>query len=275
MSEDYIQMCRDYLGSLDEDVDQEEIDEIEAEIAELEDEREEYLENYGEDDVLVERVDEELGDLRARLDKKEEALSRTGELRDKLLEETTSQFIAEGEYLDEDVLEALNHALTNKRDPTLLIEDWEISPEATLDEGVRRISHVVRKLALARSDDDDDLEESWESIEGSTKHEPLLIVAEAGKALSPSEVAERIEEDVDSSTVGTRLRNTIHQVEYTPYHRIEGDYALSTVGEVMIREYGGGLLEETEIDDEDNVEQEEKDENEKQATLDATSENDD
>lgn len=275
MSDEYIQLCRDYLDSLDKDIDEEELEELEARIGELEEEREEYLESYGEDDVLVERVEEEINELQSQLEDIQNAVSRADELRDKVLEKTTSQFIAEGKYLDEDVLEALNHALTNKREATLRIEDWEITPDVEIEEGVRRISHVIRKLALARSEGDTDLEESWESIEGSTKHEPFLVLAEAGEALSPSAVAEQIDEDVDTSTMGTRLRNTIHQLEYTPYHRIEGDYMVSTVGEVMSREYGGELIEETVAKDGEKVESDDNDEEEKQTTLDATSENDD
>jgi hypothetical protein len=78
-----------------------------------------------------------------------------------------------------------------------------------------------------------------------------------------------MDEDVGSGTVGNRLRDAIHYLDYTPYHRVEGDYTLSTVGEFMVQEYSGDIPEE---DIDGAIEVEEGVDSEQQVTLQATTE---
>lgn len=280
MSKDYNTLCEEYVESLDRDVDTGEIDELEKRISELEDERAEYIQEYGEDDVLVERVDDELDELKQKLEDIKQAASQTEQLKEKVLKRTASEFIAEDSFITEESLEALNHAFTGNRASTLLIEDEEITPETELEGNIRHISHTIRKLAMAKLDTDDGLKDSWESIDDSTKYEPMIIVAGAQKPLTPSQVAEKMEEQVDCGTVGTRLRNSIHQLDFTPYHRVDGDYMLSTIGDVMIQEYEGEIDSNNDPDSSSETESteesgQEESENDLQVTLDSTSKDND
>lgn len=265
--ESFQDLCQRYLNALDADVDEERCKELKEEIEELEEEREGYGEDYGEDDVLVEKVDKELEELRSELNETEAAVDQTENLEASILNRTISEFIAGGEYLSDECLEALNHIFTGKRDPELLIRDQVVDADSELEGNVRAISDSIRKIAMANLGTNDSIETTWENIKSGKKLEPFLIVAKAEEPLSPTQIAECLEEDVDSNTVGTRLRNAIHGFNYIPYHRIEGEYRLSTIGQFIFREYPGQEvinMPEQEVDEEEETEQ-----SEQQVTLEA------
>jgi hypothetical protein len=262
MSETFTELCQRYLDALDADVDQQRIEELDEEIADLQDERSGYIEDYGEDDVLVQRVDEELDDLQAEKTELEGAVDQVAELQESVLERIASEFIADEEFLTEPSLEALNHIFTDSPEPKLLIEDWEVHTDADLEEHIRPITDYIRKLAMGMLGTNDAMKELWENIEGTKKYEPFIIVAQADEPLSPSQVADRMDEDIESDTVGTRFRNAIHQFEYHPYHRVEGDYTLSTVGKFIFHEY-------CQVEKEEEGEEQSDSESDEQVTLDA------
>lgn len=276
MSEDFIDRCERYLKSIDKEVNEAEIEELENRVADLEEEREEYLEEYGEDDVLVERVDDELEKLRNELDSKRRELNQTDELAEKVLEHTASEFIAEGQFLDESSLAAINHSLTGNRESMLLIGDQKITSDTEIEGNVRRVSHIVRKLALAKLGKDDDIKDSWKSVEGGKRHEPFLVVATAEAPLSTSEITERIDEDASKGTVGGRLRDSVNKIEYPPYNRVDGNYRLSTIGEVMFQEFEDEIEQETSAEEPETIEGgREESKSEQQITLNSTAEKDD
>jgi hypothetical protein len=135
--------------------------------------------------------------------------------------------------------------------------------EDEFDEEVLEVSDYVRKIAMAKLGTNDSIRESWENIAGGKKLGPFLTVAASEEPLSPAQVSERMDDDVDSGTIGNRLRDAIHYLNYTPYHRVDGDYTLSTVGQFMFLEY---------TDQAQGIEDEVKEEGEQQTTLEATPE---
>jgi hypothetical protein len=263
MNESFTELCQQYLDALDADVDQQRIEELDEEIADLQEERAGYIEDYGEDDVLVQRVDEELNELQTEKEELESVVDQVAELETKILETSSSGFIAENSYITETTLEALNHVFTASRESELLIEDWVVTPDAELDSNVRTITDYVRKLALAKLERDDSILKTWEGIEGGKRLDPFLTVARADTPLSPSQVAERIGDGMEGQTAGNRLRDAIHHADYSPYHRVDGDYTLSTVGKFMYREYCEAP------DQEPDKPEEEREDSDGQVTLDA------
>ncbi|PSQ26288.1 hypothetical protein BRD03_10750 [Halobacteriales archaeon QS_9_68_17] len=237
MSENFNDLCEQYLGALNSEIDIERLDELEEEIAELEKERAKFVEDYGEDDVLVERVGNEIDELVSEKEGIEGAVDQVDELETKILETVSSGFIAENSYITERTLEALNHIFTGAQESELLIEDWAVTPDVELDSNVRTVTDYIRKLALAKLGTDDSLQKTWSGIEGGKRFDPFLMVARADTPMSPSVVAERIGDDMERQTAGNRLRDAIHHADYSPYHRVDGDYTLSTVGEFMFREF--------------------------------------
>lgn len=237
MSDNFNELCDRYIEALDSEIDVERLDELEEDIAELEEEREQFVEDYGEDDVLVERVDDEIEELVSEKEEIEGAVDQVDELEAKILERVSSGFIAEDSYITETTLEALNHIFTGSRESELLIEDWVVTPDGELDSNVRTITDYIRKLSLAKLGTDDSLRKTWSGIEGGKRLDPFLTVARADTPLSPSEVAERIGDGMERQTAGNRLRDAIHHADYSPYHRVDGDYTLSTVGKFMYRKF--------------------------------------
>jgi len=240
MSENFNDLCGQYLEALDSEIDAERLDELEEELVELEGERDKFVEDYGEDDVLIERVDDEIDELVSEKEDIEGAVDQVDELETKILETVSSGFIAEDSYITETTLEALNHISIGTRESELLIEDWVVTPDVELDSNVRTVTDYIRKLALAKLGTDDSLQKTWSGIEGGKRLDPFLTVARADNPLSPSEVAERIGDGMERQTAGNRLRDAIHYADYSPYHRVDGDYTLSTVGEFMFREFYEG-----------------------------------
>lgn len=265
MSENFNDLCEQYLEALDSEIDVQRLDELEEEIAELEEERDQFVEDYGEDDVLVERVDDEIDGLMSEKDEIEGTVDQVDELETTILETVSSEFIAEDSYITESTIEALNHIFTGSRESELLVEDRVVTPDVELDSNVRTITDYIRKLALAKLRKDDSLQKTWSGIEGGKRLAPFSTVARADTPLSPSEVAERIGDGMERQTAGNRLRDAIHHADYSPYHRVDGDYTLSTVGEFMYRAFYEG-----ETDEETNSGEDSRPNG--QATFDATGE---
>lgn len=126
--------------------------------------------------------------------------------------------------------------------PTLRVDEVELAgPEdiEDLDELSRYdIIDVIRKLALDKLGETDDLEEVWLSIEGTTKEGAFRVVAESGSA-NPSDIVSSLDEDIERSAANNRLKNAIYQLDVNPYHREDGTYYLSTAGRYIAVEYAG------------------------------------
>ena len=267
MNENFNDLCEQYLEALDSEIDVDILDELEEEIAELEEERDQFIEDYGEGDVLIERVADEIDELVSEKEEIEGAVDQVDEMEVKILETVSSGFIAEDSYITETTLESLNHIFTGARESELLIEDWVVTPDVELDSDVRTVTDYIRKLALAKLGTDDSLQKTWSGIEGGKRLDPFLTVSRADTPLSPSEVAERIGDGIERQTAGNRLRDAIHHADYSPYHRVDGDYTLSAVGEFMFREFYDGETSEEGDGEGESTRNE-------QATLESTGETD-
>ena len=161
------------------------------------------------------------------------------ELKRELLEAATG-FILDDEWLQSEVIGALNRALIGSPHPTLRIDDVELAePEdvESLSELARYdIIDIVRKLSLDKLREADDLKQVWQSIESTTKEAPFRVVAEMDDA-NPDDIVESIDEDIERSVARNRLKSAVYQLEISPYYRKDGTYSLSMAGRYVAAEY--------------------------------------
>lgn len=253
-------LAEEYLSAQEQETSPEELEEAKAHLTELQERYERFENDYAESDPATQQLAERISETEERIAELEEAQRIPEELKEQILEEATGFMLTE-EWLDPDVIEALNLALIGERDSTLVIEEIEISGPDDVDDldDITRfdIIDVVRKLALDKLGRTNEIEEVWGSISDTTKEEPFEIVAQLGRA-TPDEVVEHVDEDdVDRETISNRLRNAT-RLQINPYFREDGVYQLSTAGRHLTQRYA-------EISE--DVEESAQQEGESQATL--------
>lgn len=112
----------------------------------------EKLEEVDEDDPLRERIEGQYEKSRERLDelKASSATART----ERLLELVAEDFVAEGVWLERDVIRAINLALFNKYSDEVVVNREPIDETSELDdEEVFDVSTEIRRLARERLDE--------------------------------------------------------------------------------------------------------------------------
>lgn len=253
-------LAEEYLSAQEQETSPEDLEEAKAHLTELQERYERFENDYAESDPATQQLAERISETEERIAELEEAQRIPEELKEQILEEATG-FMLTAEWLDPDVIEALNLALIGERDSALIIEEIEISGPDDVDDldDITRfdIIDVVRKLALDKLERTGEIEEVWGSIADTTKEEPFEIVAQLGRA-TPDEVVERVDDDdVDRETISNRLRNAT-RLQINPYFREDGVYQLSTAGKHLAQRYA-------EIPE--DVEEGAQQEDESQATL--------
>lgn len=253
-------IAEEYLSAQEQETSPEELEEAKAHLRELEKRYERFENEYAESDPATQQLAERISETEERIAELEEAQRIPEDLKKQILEEATGFMLTE-EWLNPDVIEALNLALIGERDSALVIDEIEISGPDDVDDldDITRfdIIDVVRKLALDNLGQTSEIQEVWGSIADTTKEEPFEIVAQLGRA-TPGEVVERVDEDdVDREIISNRLRNAT-RLQINPYLREDGVYQLSTVGRYLAQSYA-------EIPE--DVEEGAQQEGESQATL--------
>lgn len=237
------ELAEEYFASLEQEVDQEELEAAKEQLEALQERYKRFQEEYGESDPATQELNDHVSGVEERIAKLKDAQQIPKDLEERILERTKGFLLTE-EWLAPDAIEALNLALIGERDSTLVIEEIEIAGLDDLDEvdDVIRfdIIDTVRKLAMDKSGESEALKAVWDSIEGTSKEEPFRIAAERGYA-DPDEILEEIDDDdADRETVRYRLKNTVKRSEITPYNRRDGVYHLSTAGKYLAKEYVDG-----------------------------------
>ncbi|RCU44446.1 hypothetical protein DU504_17030 [Haloplanus salinus] len=253
-------LAEEYLSAQEQETSPEDLEEAKAHLTELQERYERFEKDYAESDPATQQLAERISETEERIAELEEAQRIPEELKEQILEEATG-FMLTAEWLDPDVIEALNLALIGERDSALIIEEIEISDPDDVDDldDITRfdIIDVVRKLALDKLERTSEIGEVWGSIADTTKEEPFETVAQLGRA-TPDEVVERVDDDdVDRETISNRLRNAT-RLQINPYFREDGVYQLSTAGKHLAQRYA-------EIPE--DVEEGAQQEDESQATL--------
>jgi len=234
---DITELAEDYLDAIDSET-KEDDESLRSELNDLREERKELVEEYGEDDILVQDIDEEIEELEDRLSEVEQTKEKEGEFRSEILERISSEYIAKGDWLSTRVIKATNHILLGAKDETLRVEDEVIKEGAEFKEDLRELSHAMRQIAKSEAEGSSKVDETWESIQGTTREEPFRLVATAEGGITSEEVSERVEEDIKTSKANNRLKNAIHHTPVSPYHRDgSGNYSLSTAGEYIANKY--------------------------------------
>lgn len=106
---------------------------------------EERLTELSEDDPLYDAIDQRIENKRSRL---RELQSRERGDKKKLLEEVSDEFVADGFWLSEPILEALNHILFGKYGESLIIERKIVEPDTNFSEDeLYEISMEIRNRA--------------------------------------------------------------------------------------------------------------------------------
>lgn len=233
------ELADEYFSVVDEGPDRETLAEAEEEATELRERHERFADRYGESDPATRELADRLSSAEERVEQLKEQQSLPEELEEELLERAMT-FMLTNEWLQPEVIEALNQALIGERDTSLVIEEIEIAGKEDVndfDEPIRfDVIDIVRQLALDKLGRLSDIRDCWETLEGTTKEEPFRIVADIGGA-TPDEVLERVEaDDVKRETVRGRLKNAT-QKDINPYLRQDGVYHLSTVGKYIALEY--------------------------------------
>lgn len=235
------ELAEQYIEALESRAGRDEYDSAREHLEALKSRLQEFEESYGDSDPATEELAEKVRSAEQEVSRLEQQGRKPEEVKGDLLEAARG-FMLNGEWLEPQVIEALNHALVGACHLSLRVGDIEVARPKDAEEldDVDRfdIIDVVRTLALDKLGEQKDLEEVWRSIEGTAKEEAFEVVAENGAA-DPDDVLESLEGDLDRSAARNRLKNAVYDSQISPYYRENGTYALSTAGLYMAAEYAG------------------------------------
>jgi len=234
-----IELAEAYFESLERRTDESEYNDAKERLEGLQERLEKFKDAYGESDQVTEELRQKVQSAEARVEEINQERREPEEIERELLEAAT-EFVLNEEWLQQESIKALNRVLIGSSDSYLRIEEVEIAgfeDAEDLDELARYdIIDIVRKVALSKLGRSDDIQRVWESIEGTAKEGAFRVVGEKGGA-STSDVIEYLDEDIEKGVARNRLKNAVHQLDINPYHRENGTYYLSTVGQYIASEF--------------------------------------
>lgn len=254
-------LAKEYLEARDQEIDEERRNELENTKEELQDRREKYVSQHGEDSRIVQRVDQKIEDIEAELDELNESVQQVDELRTQLLKATKDRLEFNREWLSTTVLEGLTHALYAERDNHLILDQTRIEGPEDLD-GIEDLAqldmeHTFLLLVEDRLGETNTVSERWDRFADSKYHKPFLVVSREGTA-PPEDVLPNLSEDADRKDAKNWLERPLYDWDdLLPYYRAgNGEFGLSTSGKYLAHHYAGSaesLAEEGDGgDDSDN-----------------------
>lgn len=237
-------LAKEYLEAIDQEIDEERRSELEDTKEELQDRREKYVSQHGEDSRIVQRVDQKIEDVETELDKLNESVQQIDELRTQLLKAAKDRLEFNREWLSTTVLEVLTHALYAERDDYLILDQTRIEGPEDLDEIEDLVQldmeHTFLLLVEDRLGETDTVSERWDRFVDSKYHKPFLVVSREGTA-SPEDVLPNLSEDADRKDVKNWLERPLYDWDdLVPYYRAgDGEFGLSTSGKYLAHHYAG------------------------------------
>lgn len=248
LAEEYLELVARREEDSEGEADPEELNRFREEIEDWERE----IEGLNEDDELYEIAVEEMESIEGKLAEREREDTRRDNVRQHFLERASSEFVARGDWLHPSVIRAITHAVIGEEREEILLDDYRLPDEELENRVVFDLSKNVRSLVSERLGSDR-MAQLWESLEGTRQHQILEVLAQSTAPLGPSQIAERLdEEDIDRRHISATLSNARDQ-QCHPFHRTDGDYRLSLIGEFLWREFGsddGADRENGDSDDE-------------------------
>lgn len=274
---DISQMAQEYLGSIDDEVDECLKEELNGKIEQGEEKYERLVQEHGKDHRLAKKAEEVLESRRSELSELEEREEQLGTAREEFLQEVANEFDLNERWLQTDIIEAVTHALVGKKELSYKLFGEEIQSLEDLEgldewDQIDR-AEVVILLAKDSVGESEKVSEQWERLEDSKSYNAFEVLTE-NRSLTSGEAADILEED--KGTVNNWLKNPINLWDrLIPFYRPQqGEYGLSTTGRYFHKHYyeGGGETAETEQQgsEEDTAEEDGSESTEEQATLGAT-----
>lgn len=271
-----LQLAKEYRASLNSDVDQSRKDDLQQEIDDYEGRYEGLVQEHGEDHKLAKKARKLVDRRREELQELEELEEAFGSTRDDLLEVVVDDFELDEQWLQTEVVEAVNHALHGQKISSYTLFGEEIANLEDLD-GLDAFDQIEREevvilLAKDKLGQSDAVEEQYKRLEESKSFSVFEVLAEYGN-LDSATVAEKLDED--KGTVNNWLKSPINFWDrLIPFYRPKkGEYALSMTGLYFYEQFYTGevdSVEETESEEGDNSESDD-DPSDTQSTLGATS----
>ena len=260
-----------YKQALDNEPDLERLDEIKAEISDLEAKRSDVKEDFGEGHYLVDEINKKIETLHDERNGIKESTEAVEDRREALLQAASDNpgFRPKGDWLEPEVIQAFTHVLYGEQDDSLVVADRELS-EPTDAENMGhskriQIMHEVASLAQDRLSDNQRVAEVWEEFRESRAHPALQVIA-SQPGVGPSEIADA--HDKSKSTVRNWTSDLAGQDQFRLVHTPkQGSYHLSTIGKYFTSHYAEPVDEkltedETSDKEESKTEEEEIEESE-------------
>jgi len=274
---DISQMAEEYLGSIDDEVDESHKEELREKIEQGKEKYERLVEEHGKDHRLAKKAEEVLETRRSELNELEEREEQLGTAREEFLQEVANKFDLNERWLQADIIDTVTHALVGKKESSYKLFGEDIQNIEDLEEldkwdQIER-AEVVILLAKDSLGESEKVSEQWERLESSKSYNAFEVLAEHGSQ-TPKEVAEKLDES--KGVVNSWMKDRINKWDrLIPFYRPrQGEYGLSTTGRYFHEHYyeGGGEIVETEQKggEEDAADEDGSEPTEEQATLGTT-----
>jgi hypothetical protein len=274
---DISQMAKEYLGSIDDEVDESHKEELREKIEQGEEKYERLVEEHGKDHRLAKKAEKVLETRRSDLDELEERVEQLGTAREEFLQEVANEFDLNERWLQTDIIEAVTHALVGKKESSYKLFGEGIQNLEDLEgldewDQIER-AEVVILLAKDSLGESEKVSEQWERLDNSKSYNAFEVLAEHGSQ-TPKEVAEKLDES--KGVVNSWMKDRINKWDrLIPFYRPQqGEYGLSATGRYFHKHYyeGGGEIAKTEQKggEENTADEDSSEPTEEQATLGTT-----
>lgn len=209
------------------------------------------MEGLDEDDPLYDIAKKNFEEYQQKAETIEESRDSLRDYRDSLLEAVGSRFVPRDEWVDEEVIRAINLSILGVDRDFIEIGTVRLEPDNGVsdDEEVFEIATLVRAIANEELGESTELQQYWVEFQDLERFEYFTEIASAEEPLSGKDIAMIRGEEDRRQAISQALINTT-KGEFNPYFKEgRGEYSLSFLGEYLLRRYGDEV--ETPTDEEE------------------------
>jgi hypothetical protein len=235
LPEDFTELAQEYYEVvISEDNSKEGVDN-DQEVQVLEREIEsinEDLDDYADDNPLYSVLKEEHGEKMERLESIQSENQRKKLLKSEFSKRIVTDFATKQEMLTDRVIQSVSHSLTGQSLDELYIGRTRLDSESELDRpSIIETTKSIHKLAEYHMGEDEYLKEIWDDL-SDREISIINVLSSAHDEIGPTEIANRLEEDVTKGAVSPVLGEDSDR-EFPFTHKGDDGYRLTIVGDYL------------------------------------------
>ena len=235
LPEDFTELAQEYYEVVISEDNSKEGGDNDQEVQVLEREIEsikEDLDDYADDNPLYSVLKEEHGEKMKRFESIQSDNQRKELLKSEFSKRIVTDFATKQEMLTDRVIQSVSHFLTGQSLDELYIGQTRLDSESELDRpSIIETTKSIHKLAECQMGEDEYLKEIWDDL-SDREISIINVLSSADDEIGPTEIANRLEEDVTKGAVSPVLGEDSDR-EFPFTYKGDDGYRLTIVGDYL------------------------------------------